>query len=664
MTDDENTLVSGHSKPTEEPGEPTVAGQLDAGTTGGALATLALSIGSVPRLLLRDSEREGLTPVSRPLSTELPGRDANTGRYQLLGEIARGGMGAVIKGRDTDLGRDLAVKVLLEEHRDNPDLVRRFIEEAQIGGQLQHPGIVPVYELGCFADSRPFFTMKLVKGRTLAALLESRPDVSHDRARLLAVFEQVCQTMAYAHARGVIHRDLKPSNVMVGSFGEVQVMDWGLAKVLSSGGTADDHAPVDDGRTVIHTARIGSDSDLSSAGSVMGTPAYMAPEQARGEIGGLDERCDVFALGSILCQILTGGAAFTARNAGEMHRKAARGDLAECHKRLDGCEADDEVIALAKDCIAAEAIDRPRDAGEVSQRLTAYFAGVTERLRAAELATVEAHARAEEEAKRAAVERSRRRLTVALAATVMGSLALGASGWTWLSFQRQARQAGTTLVVNQAIDSATSLRAVAQAAPQGDLVKWTEALAAADKAKALLADGVHDPALDARVSGLLSDITRERDLAVARALDVARDRKMADRLEQIRVQTYQLFDVTRTMSEYKDAFLDYGLDLWDADPAATAARIAKRPIRAQLVAAIDQWSTIVGNQLASRQNSRYESTWRKLVSIASAADDDPWRSRLRVLLEGRQGRASRACRPSGSGRSDGPNDRSSQESAR
>ena len=169
-------------------------------------------------------------------------------RYQLFGEIARGGMGAVLKGRDPDLGRDLAVKVLLEGHRDKPDLLRRFVEEAQIGGQLQHPGIVPVYELGTFADSRPYFTMKLVKGRTLSALLHERPNPQDDLHHFVGVFEQVCQTMAYAHARGVIHRDLKPTNVMVGGFGEVQVMDWGLAKVLKDGGLADDFPAPDDPR--------------------------------------------------------------------------------------------------------------------------------------------------------------------------------------------------------------------------------------------------------------------------------------------------------------------------------------------------------------------------------------------------------------------------------
>ena len=143
---------------------------------GGAsvLAPIAAAVGPIPRVFLRDTDTGPEAPVVRVGADTTPRHPDPSGRLQILGEIARGGMGVVLKGRDTDLGRDLAIKLLLEAHRDQPELVRRFIEEAQISGQLQHPGIVPVYELGAFADSRPFFTMKLVKGRTLAALLEAR----------------------------------------------------------------------------------------------------------------------------------------------------------------------------------------------------------------------------------------------------------------------------------------------------------------------------------------------------------------------------------------------------------------------------------------------------------------------------------------------------------
>ena len=270
---------------------------------GSILKSLGQDHGEATCVVLKDPKEANEDWVVRPTSPEMPYQNAGS-RYQLLGELARGGMGAIIKGRDTDLGRDLAIKVLLDEHKNKPEVVQRFVEEAQIGGQLQHPGIAPLYELGQFPDKRPFFSMKLVKGETLSAILAKRESLMDDRARLVGIFEQICQTMAYAHSRGVIHRDLKPSNIMVGAFGEVQVMDWGLAKVLSAGGVADEkkaHTKHQD-VSVIATRR-SADSNTAGRfgshtkmGSVMGTPAYMPPEQALGEIDQLDQRTDVFGL--------------------------------------------------------------------------------------------------------------------------------------------------------------------------------------------------------------------------------------------------------------------------------------------------------------------------------------------------------------------------------
>ena len=380
------------------------AGELGAGVDfsgSRVLETLAAIVGPVPRVLLRDSDDGAEPPV-----LVLPDRAAAdpSVRYRIDGEIARGGMGEVLKGRDPDLGRDVAIKVLRDDLSGRPEMVRRFVEEAQIGGQLQHPGIVPVYELGTFADRRPFFSMKLVRGQTFAQLLAARPSPADGLPRSLGIFEQVAQTVAYAHARGVIHRDLKPSNVMVGSFGEVQVMDWGLAKVLPRGGVADDATAgrEPDRETVIATARssFAPDAELSRAGSVLGTPSYMAPEQARGEIAAVDERADVFALGSILCEVLTGSPAFIGRTSAETQHKAARADLADARDRLDACGADAELVALARDCLAAEPPARPRHAGAVRERITAYLAGVQERLHAAEIERARAEARAAEERRR------------------------------------------------------------------------------------------------------------------------------------------------------------------------------------------------------------------------------------------------------------------------
>jgi hypothetical protein len=154
------------------------------------------------------------------------------GRYRLAGELGGGGMGLVFRAVDSECDRILAVKVLRPEYQGEPAAVARFTFEARLTARLQHPSIPPVHEVGRLDDGRPFFAMKLIEGRTLAQLLAERKSAAEELPRWLALFGQVTRTMAYAHSEGIIHRDLKPGNIMVGAFGEVQVMDWGLAKVL------------------------------------------------------------------------------------------------------------------------------------------------------------------------------------------------------------------------------------------------------------------------------------------------------------------------------------------------------------------------------------------------------------------------------------------------
>ncbi len=276
----------------------------------------------------------------------------------------------------------------------------------------------------------------------------------------------------------MIHRDLKPSNVMVGSFGEVQVMDWGLAKVLPRGGVVDDAdaGKVDREETVIATARSGgdSDTDLSRAGSVMGTPSYMAPSRRGERSKQIDERADVFALGSILCEILTGQPAFMGRASA---RSSARRLEATWPTLWPGwrCGADAELVALARDCLAPEADDRLRNAGEVAARGTAYLSSVQERLRRAEVERVE--------------ERARRRLTTVAAAAVILLGLFGGAGYVWNQQQRSERLARTTRAVDEALAESSRLRGEAQAAPPGETTKWAEAVSAAKRAEGLLAAG-------------------------------------------------------------------------------------------------------------------------------------------------------------------------------
>ncbi len=588
---------------------------------GSVLKTLAATLGTIANVVLRDTDSAPEPPIVRPGRDG--GADGST-RYRIDGEIARGGMGTILKGRDPDLGRDVAIKVLRDDLRDDADMVRRFLEEAQIGGQLHHPGILPIYELGSFADHRPFFSMKLVKGHTLAKLLEARTYPATDLPRFLNIVESVAQTVAYAHARGVIHRDLKPSNVMVGSFGEVLVMDWGLAKVLPSGGVVDDavagalHPPVE---TVIATARSGSgDSELSRAGSVLGTPSYMAPEQARGELDRVDERADVFALGSILCEVLAGKPAFTGRSAGEIQRTAALGDTADALARLDGCGADPELVALAKGCLAREPEDRPRHAGAMAEWLSAYLAGVQDRLRAAELAGVEANARADE-------ERKRRRLTVALSASLVSTAALVGGGWAWTATQRAERATVTGREVNQALAEAAGLRGRAKATPGGDPALLDLSVAEAKRGTSLLARDEGDPELRDRARAFLADVTRERDEARARAAGAERDRQMADRLAQISVEHSSHSDRPKTDADYAAAFRDFGIDVDALAPAEAGTRIASTRIAEDLMSAIDEW-------IFHRRNMNFPdlSAVKQLIAVADAADSDPWRRRLRDAL--------------------------------
>jgi serine/threonine-protein kinase len=405
-----------------------------------------------------------------PSLAELP---AWAGRYRIEGEIARGGMGVVLRAHDPELNRPLAVKVLLSGLAGRPEVERRFLEEAQVAGQLQHPGMPPVHDIGRLEDGRPFFAMKLIKGRTLADLLQERKDPAEELPRWLGVFEQVCQAVAYAHSKGVLHRDLKPSNVMVGAFGEVQVMDWGLAKVLAGGAEEEDGAAQ---VSAIETKRSGEVGEWSQPGSVLGTPAFMPPEQARGTVELIDERSDVFGLGAILCVILTGQPPY---RGADVRRQARQADLADAFAWLDGSGADPELVGLAQTCLSAEPAGRPRHAGEVAQRVAAHLAALQERLRQAERQRDWAEVRAAE-------ERKRRRLALALGGAVLlllGALALGGLHWQRQRGRAEGERAQRSERAKEAVELA--LHQVGVLLRQG---RWAEAEALLDQAQGQLAD--------------------------------------------------------------------------------------------------------------------------------------------------------------------------------
>jgi WD40 repeat protein/tRNA A-37 threonylcarbamoyl transferase component Bud32 len=252
-------------------------------------------------------------------------------RYRILRPHARGGLGEVFVARDGELQREVALKEIHAEQADDPMARWRFVQEAEITGNLEHPGIVPVYGLGQYADGRPYYAMRFIQGQTLKdairRLHEDRPDRDpEEQARtlrqLLGRFVAVCNAVAYAHSRGVLHRDLKPGNVMLGKFGETLVVDWGLAKAVgreSAGSTGDGlDEPSLRPRLVEGAA--------TQQGAALGTPAYMSPEQAGGQVDRLGPASDVYSLGATLYTLLTGRAPVEGGELAEVLRRAQEGD--------------------------------------------------------------------------------------------------------------------------------------------------------------------------------------------------------------------------------------------------------------------------------------------------------------------------------------------------
>ena len=281
--------------------------------------------------------------------------DLSATRYRLVERLGAGGMGTVYLASDTALDRRVALKVLRLPDSSG-GLASRLLREAKILAQLEHPGIVPVHDVGTLPDGRVFYTMKYVEGPRLDRWVAEAISVPER----LRIFERICDAAAFAHDRGVVHRDLKPENVMVGPFGEVLVMDWGVAKILREAADAE--------AATVAGPQPASSVEQTAHGMVLGTPGYMPPEQARGESAHVDARADVFALGAILRFLLTGHAPPEATTLGTAGEHAVGSSASGSLPRA--------LAAICAKAMAAEPAGRYPTAKELGAEVARYRDGL------------------------------------------------------------------------------------------------------------------------------------------------------------------------------------------------------------------------------------------------------------------------------------------------
>lgn len=351
---------------------------------GAATASQIISLAADPTTGHHLSTALGLPRyVDGDVPEEVMALDERPGRYTKRSEYSRGGMGRILIVHDEFLSRDIALKELLPPEvrgadderkpqtpvRASSAYVARFLREAKVTGQLEHPSIVPVYELGRRPDGTLYYTMKLVRGQTLKKALDAATTLEN-RLELLSNFVDLCFAVAYAHSRGVIHRDLKPANIMLGGFGETVVIDWGLAKIVDR---EDDQAEAI--RKTIELMRGEPIQDLakSQTGLRIGTPSYMAPEQVEGKINELDARTDVFALGVVLYEILTGRIPFDGKTTADVMDRILH-DVPKPIRELEP-DAPPELVNICDKAIRKDPDERYQSAEALAKDIRRFQTG-------------------------------------------------------------------------------------------------------------------------------------------------------------------------------------------------------------------------------------------------------------------------------------------------
>jgi len=623
---------------------------LDGDDTVSDLTAESLRIGAAhtvaadERVTMTTPPEDGDETTSLAVTFEQPGRYGGPRRGGRVQEgpieLGRGGIGRVLIAHDAHLGREVAVKELLQRSdgpigsraSTNPReslAVSRFLREARLTGQLEHPNIVPVYELGTRADGTLYYTMKVVRGRNLASALASvEGDGLRARMKFLNHYADLCDAIAYAHSRGVIHRDIKPENVMVGEFGETVVLDWGLAKPKNAkdlrgdeAAVADSEAPTVDIHGVTQAATTAQPSSKSVAerttdpgkglaatddGTLLGTPMYMSPEQAQGDLTAIDERSDVWALGVVLYEILTGETPFLAKTAIELLLKIVNGTFDKVVSKVP--EAPPELAAIAEKALSRDPADRYPDARAMAEEVRTFLTG----------GRVQAYNyRPWILVKRWAAKHKGALVVAALA--VVALIALGIVSYIQIADERdRAMQAETEAV--QSMHAATAALARAEVAegearrsrdsaetlvrymvsdlkdrlePLGQLALLGSIASAIDRhyddtAGVLTADGPNAHALEdparvrnrAAVTALMGDVARTRgDLAQAAAA--------YDKAEMLRIALLAKSDLPEHRADRAESYRQRGLLLRSQGdlPGAQAELGRARTIRTELFAA-------------------------------------------------------------------------------
>jgi serine/threonine protein kinase len=516
-------------------------------------------------------------------------------RFRVLRPHARGGLGAVFVALDGELNREVALKQILDHHADDPESRQRFVMEAEVTGGLEHPGIVPVYGLGTYADGRPYYAMRLVRGDNLKEAIgrfhkdESlRGDPgrrSLELRKLLRRFLDVCNAIEYAHSRKVLHRDIKPGNVIVGRFGETLVVDWGLAKAVGRAGSD----PSSDERTLVPSSASGSAETLP--GSAIGTPAYMSPEQARGDLDALGPHSDVYSLGATLYCLLTGKPPFEGDDVGEALRRVQSGAFPQ--PRAVDASIDRALEAVCLKAMALEPEDRygsPRALADDVERWTA-----DERV-AAWREPFSRRARRWARRNRPAVTGA----AVALLAGVVGLSGLSAV-LSWANRQLKEANAATTKAKNEAVAALAETRAAKQATERA-LDQSKESLERAEGVLSFLKDDVlasARPGGQAGGLGVAATVRQAVDAAEPRIAARLKDQPLveADVRDTLGVTYYYLREAPQAIRQLErtlelrrtrqgpdhpqtlDSRNNLALAYWSAGRATEAARLHEETLK-------------------------------------------------------------------------------------